>query len=181
MWLVMVVFTHLLLLFSPSSLPSSQKKKSKVMASSCSSSSSSPSSFLAQTASPGILFFFSFAKRESQKNPKSRGSDCSSLSLVSLVSRLCLLKMGSRVYVGQLPRDVREKDVERFFKGFDVRDILLKDGFCFVVSAPPSCSCSCSCLLPPCSFSLLMAGKGRVEDLHFDFFFFPIWSLVLCH
>ena len=46
--------------------------------------------------------------------------------------------MGTRLYVGQLPRDSREKDVERFFKGFELRDIALKDGFCFVVrNLPP--------------------------------------------
>ena len=46
--------------------------------------------------------------------------------------------MSNRVYVGQIGRDVRERDVERFFKGFDLKDISLKDGFCFVVSSPLS-------------------------------------------
>ncbi|XP_039966013.1 serine-arginine protein 55-like [Bactrocera neohumeralis] len=39
----------------------------------------------------------------------------------------------SRVYVGGLPYGVREKDLERFFKGFGrTRDILLKNGYGFV-------------------------------------------------
>ncbi|XP_018790819.1 PREDICTED: serine-arginine protein 55-like [Bactrocera latifrons] len=39
----------------------------------------------------------------------------------------------SRVYVGGLPFGVREKDLERFFKGFGrTRDILLKNGYGFV-------------------------------------------------
>ena len=43
--------------------------------------------------------------------------------------------MGTRVYVGRLPYDVRERDVEKFFKGYGrVREILMKDGFAFVVS-----------------------------------------------
>ncbi|XP_065183752.1 serine-arginine protein 55-like [Sycon ciliatum] len=38
-----------------------------------------------------------------------------------------------RVYVGNLPRDTRERDIERFFKGYGyVRDVTMKNGFCFV-------------------------------------------------
>lgn len=41
----------------------------------------------------------------------------------------------SRIYVGRLSYQVREKDVERFFRGFGrIRDINLKNGFGFVVS-----------------------------------------------
>ncbi|XP_065079440.1 serine-arginine protein 55-like [Ochlerotatus camptorhynchus] len=41
--------------------------------------------------------------------------------------------MGTRVYVGKLPSDVRERDVERFFKGFGrINDILLRKGYGFV-------------------------------------------------
>ncbi|KAI1309117.1 Serine-arginine protein 55 [Halotydeus destructor] len=41
--------------------------------------------------------------------------------------------MGTRVYVGRLPYDVRERDVEKFFKGYGrVREVLMKDGFAFV-------------------------------------------------
>jgi RNA recognition motif-containing protein len=42
---------------------------------------------------------------------------------------------GTRVYVGGLPYGVREKDLERFFKGYGrIRDILIKNGYGFVVS-----------------------------------------------
>lgn len=43
--------------------------------------------------------------------------------------------VGSRVYVGGLPFGVRERDLEKFFKGFGrTRDILIKNGYGFVVS-----------------------------------------------
>ncbi|KAJ1830446.1 hypothetical protein IWW55_005777 [Coemansia sp. RSA 2706] len=39
----------------------------------------------------------------------------------------------SRLYVGRLPRDVRERDLERLFKGYgQIRDICLRPGFGFV-------------------------------------------------
>ena len=44
-----------------------------------------------------------------------------------------------RVYIGRLSYQAKEKDVERFFRGFGrIRDINLKNGFGFVVrsSAP---------------------------------------------
>jgi len=38
-----------------------------------------------------------------------------------------------RVYVGHIPYEARERDVERFFKGYGkIRDILMKRGYCFV-------------------------------------------------
>ena len=41
----------------------------------------------------------------------------------------------SRIYVGRLSYNAREKDVERFFRGFGrIKDINLKNGFGFVVS-----------------------------------------------
>ncbi|XP_078660587.1 serine/arginine-rich splicing factor 6-like [Branchiostoma floridae x Branchiostoma belcheri] len=41
--------------------------------------------------------------------------------------------MGTRVYVGRLPYSAREKDVERFFRGYGrIREINLKNGFGFV-------------------------------------------------
>lgn len=43
--------------------------------------------------------------------------------------------IGSRVYIGRLPYGVRERDIERFFRGFGrIREILLKNGYGFVVS-----------------------------------------------
>lgn len=44
-------------------------------------------------------------------------------------------KMGTRVYLGRLSHHAREKDVERFFKGYGkIRDVMLKNGYGFVVS-----------------------------------------------
>ncbi|XP_050354798.1 serine-arginine protein 55 isoform X4 [Nymphalis io] len=41
--------------------------------------------------------------------------------------------VGSRVYVGGLPFGVRERDLEKFFKGFGrIKDILIKNGYGFV-------------------------------------------------
>jgi hypothetical protein len=41
---------------------------------------------------------------------------------------------GSKVYVGRLASDTREKDVERFFKGYGrLRDVSMKNGYGFVV------------------------------------------------
>ena len=41
----------------------------------------------------------------------------------------------NRVYIGRLPYHSKEKDVERFFRGFGrIKDINLKNGFGFVVS-----------------------------------------------
>lgn len=43
------------------------------------------------------------------------------------------MRMGTRVYIGKLSYDVRERDIEKFFKGYGrVREILMKDGFAFV-------------------------------------------------
>lgn len=41
----------------------------------------------------------------------------------------------SRLYVGRLSDSARERDVERFFKGYGrIREIVLKNGYGFVVS-----------------------------------------------
>ncbi|CAE1322964.1 SFRS4_5_6 [Acanthosepion pharaonis] len=43
------------------------------------------------------------------------------------------INMGTRVYIGRLSYHAREKDVERFFRGFGrIRDIMLKNGYGFV-------------------------------------------------
>lgn len=43
--------------------------------------------------------------------------------------------MGTRVYIGRLSHHARERDVERFFKGYGrLRDVMLKNGYGFVVS-----------------------------------------------
>ena len=52
-------------------------------------------------------------------------------------------KMGTRVYIGRLSYHAREKDVERFFKGFGkVRDVMLKNGYGFVVSYIQRITCT---------------------------------------
>lgn len=39
----------------------------------------------------------------------------------------------SRIYIGRLSYRARESDVERFFRGYGkIRDIMLKNGYCFV-------------------------------------------------
>jgi len=42
--------------------------------------------------------------------------------------------MSRKVYIGRLNDQVRERDVDHFFRGFHVRDIMLKNGYGFVVS-----------------------------------------------
>lgn len=43
---------------------------------------------------------------------------------------------GCRVFIGRLSPHARERDVEKFFKGYGrIREINLKNGFGFVVSA----------------------------------------------
>lgn len=40
----------------------------------------------------------------------------------------------SRVYVGRVPNNARERDVEKFFKGYgSIREVILKNGYGFVV------------------------------------------------
>src|SRR6218665_3636294 len=48
---------------------------------------------------------------------------------------LCFARdMGSRIYIGRLPYRAQERDIEKFFKGYGkVRDIMLKNGYGFVV------------------------------------------------
>ncbi|MEQ2210000.1 hypothetical protein XENOCAPTIV_007075 [Xenoophorus captivus] len=67
---------------------------------------------------------------------------------------------GCRIFIGRLSPSAREKDVERFFKGYGrIRDIDLKRGFGFVVVVSS---------LPPCSLSLLRWGAemGRSRRQH---------------
>ena len=42
---------------------------------------------------------------------------------------------GTRIYIGRLSYHARERDVERFFKGYGrIREVMLKNGYGFVVS-----------------------------------------------
>ena len=44
--------------------------------------------------------------------------------------------MSARIYVGRLSSRASERDIEHFFRGYGrIRDIVLKNGFGFVVSA----------------------------------------------
>lgn len=44
---------------------------------------------------------------------------------------------GARVFVGRIPSHARERDLEKFFRGFGrIKEINLKNGFGFVVSRP---------------------------------------------
>lgn len=46
--------------------------------------------------------------------------------------------MGTRVYVGGISFEARERDLERFFKGYGrIREVLLKRGFAFVELGDP--------------------------------------------
>ena len=40
-----------------------------------------------------------------------------------------------RVYVGGIPSDCRDRDLDRFFRNYGrVRDVLIKNGYAFIVS-----------------------------------------------
>jgi len=56
------------------------------------------------------------------------------LQCVFLRSLCFRIKMSRKVYIGRLNDQVRERDVDHFFRGFHVRDIMLKNGYGFVVS-----------------------------------------------
>jgi len=57
-------------------------------------------------------------------------------SYVLLVHRDVAAEMsGVRLYIGRLSDTARDRDVERFFKGYGrIREIVLKNGYGFVVS-----------------------------------------------
>ena len=76
----------------------------------------------------GGLYIWTPSITLSNKQPKPHAICASSL----------FQNMGTRVYVGRLSYRVRERDVEKFFKGYGrVREILLKNGYGFVVSINP--------------------------------------------
>lgn len=44
--------------------------------------------------------------------------------------------MGSRIYVGKLPSDIREREVEKMFGKFGrIKEVALKGNYCFIVSS----------------------------------------------
>lgn len=47
---------------------------------------------------------------------------------------------GCRVYIGRLPYRCHERDIEKFFKHYGrIREILLKNGYGFIVSIEEKC------------------------------------------
>lgn len=54
---------------------------------------------------------------------------------VSIFFYFLRFNMGTRVYIGGLPYRVKERDIERFFRGYGkLREVLIKNGYGFVVS-----------------------------------------------
>lgn len=46
--------------------------------------------------------------------------------------------MATRLYVGHIPYEAKERDIECFFKGFGrIREILIKRGYAFVQLGDP--------------------------------------------
>jgi len=49
-------------------------------------------------------------------------------------------EMSARLYIGRLSDSARDRDVERFFKGYGrIREIVLKSGYGFIVSVVLDC------------------------------------------
>jgi len=48
---------------------------------------------------------------------------------------ICRVHRMTRIYVGGIASDCRERDLDKFFKNYGrIRDILIKNGYAFVVS-----------------------------------------------
>ena len=78
--------------------------------------------------------------------------------------------MSCRVYLGRLPYGTRERDVDKFFRGFGkLREINLKNGYGFVVRCKNICSllfyicliCECSSVIGMCRLFLRAHGRKR--------------------
>jgi|SRR6218665_2437559 len=82
----------------------------------------------------------------------------------------------SRLYVGRLPNSAREKDVEKFFKGYGkINEIVLKNGYGFVVSN--WCQATL-CITNTCK-ECLVHYRCAVKPKHLQFFIWLMTSLVL--
>lgn len=58
-----------------------------------------------------------------------------SLQLIFLEESCAAFQMSCRVYLGRLPYGTRERDIDKFFRGYGkLREINLKNGYGFVVS-----------------------------------------------
>ena len=65
--------------------------------------------------------------------------------------------MSNRVYIGRLSSRASERDIEHFFRGYGrLRDIILKNGFGFVVSS----------FLPTIPFSRLPSNSERIPTYY---------------
>lgn len=54
---------------------------------------------------------------------------------VLFIDANCSFSMAARIYIGRLSERASERDVEHFFRGYGrIREIILKNGFGFVVS-----------------------------------------------
>lgn len=79
-------------------------------------------------AKPGIALVFASGQRE-ESSVGNLTAPCRLFPQPSTMSG------GSRVYVGRLSYQTREKDIERFFRGYGrLTEVNLKNGFGFVVS-----------------------------------------------
>lgn len=68
--------------------------------------------------------------------------------------------MASRIYVGRLSSRASERDVEHFFRGYGrIRDIVLKNGFGFVVRY---------ILIYPLCIQLLYFVTNRYQPFEFE-------------
>ena len=79
--------------------------------------------------------------------------------------------MSCRVYLGRLPYGTRERDVDKFFRGFGkLREINLKNGYGFVVRCKNISSLLfCMCLICEYSFvsgmcRLFLRAHGRKRE-----------------
>ena len=53
------------------------------------------------------------------------------IEFYSIASRI--MPSGQRVYIGNIPSNCRERDLERFFKGYGrLREVVVKNGYGFV-------------------------------------------------
>ena len=83
-------------------------------------------SYLEFSLDPDTLYSCFEIKDGSHKN---KNNVC-----INFVSFMFCSKMGTRVFIGRLSYHAREKDVERFFRGYGrIRDVMLKNGYGFVV------------------------------------------------
>lgn len=84
---------------------------------------------------------------------------------------------GCRVFIGRLSPHARERDVEKFFKGYGrIREINLKNGFGFVVSTTPVCLSNTHTHTP-----VLVLWKGAIQMNYYScYYMFKVCVGVKC-